>query len=86
MAKVKIFAVWDNAVGSYNSMHDALTEGVAIRNFSDVASNAQSPLAKHPNDFSLHMLGEFDTVTGLIECLKMPKNLGSAASLSITDV
>lgn len=82
MAKLKIFAVWDNAVGAYGTVHAEITKGVAIRNFSDAVDNGKSALANHPSDFSLHCLGELDTESGLIVCPKVPENLGSAVSLA----
>ena len=86
MAKVKIFAIWDNAIGAYGSVHDAVTEGAAIRTFSDVASNRDSALGKNPLDFSLHVLGELDTETGTISVPVVPKNLDTSTSHSINVV
>jgi len=80
MAKLKMYAVWDNAVGSYSAPHCAVTRGVAVRNFIDYCSKSDSEIAKHPKDFSLFEMGEYDDVTGVVENAAAPVNLGSAAS------
>ncbi len=43
--------------------HDA----VALRQFGDLCRQEGSIFAKHPQDFELVSLGEFDTDTGVIE-------------------
>ena len=60
--------------------HCAVTRGVAVRNFIDYCSKSDSEIAKHPKDFSLFEMGEYDDVTGVVENAAAPVNLGSAAS------
>lgn len=82
MAKLKMFAVWDNAVGAYMQPYAVETRGLALRSFMDAAGGSgDSPIQKHPEDFSLFELGTYDQETGRFENLTAPLNLGSASSL-----
>lgn len=65
---IKIYAVYDSAVKSYMAPFFVQTEGQAVRSFSDTV-NAVPPtmLGKHPEQFTLFHLGDFDDATGAIE-------------------
>jgi len=80
MATRKLYAIWDNAVGSYDAVHTAISRGMAIRQFIDAGEDEKSALAKHPNDFILFELGDIDMMTGKVSCPLAPQNLGSMAS------
>lgn len=64
--RYKILAIRDRAIDSYGQPFYSASVGGAIRSFSDevnrVAENNQ--LNKHPEDFDLFLLGEFDDQTG----------------------
>lgn len=71
---VKLFAVKDNASGVYDGPVPAQTEGIAMRNFTDMCNNPDTAIAKHPEDFSLWCVGTWNDATGEIisgqpECL-----------------
>jgi len=57
--------------------HDA----VALRQFGDLCRTEGSIFAKHPADFELISLGEFDTDTGIIEPWAAPAVLATAAQV-----
>jgi hypothetical protein len=49
-------------------------DGTAIRAVQDLVINDKThAFAKHPSDFSLHKLGEFDDITGIITGKKPEK-------------
>lgn len=64
--KLMIYAVRDNAVGAFLRPFFMQANGQAIRAFSDEV-NGDSPMAKHPEDYSLWSIGAFDEATGVIE-------------------
>ena len=67
--KLVVYAVKDSAVQSYAQPMFFPTVPAAVRAFSD-AVNSQDPnsqLCKHPEDFALYKVGDYDTVTGVIE-------------------
>lgn len=64
--RYKIFAIRDRAADVFGQPMFMPSTGVAIRGFSDevnrVADN--NNLNKHPEDFDLYSLGEYDDETG----------------------
>lgn len=78
--KVLVFAVYDNKIGTYAQPFFSQTISAAKRSFVDAASDPSTLLSKHPEDFSLFHLGEFDDSTGFLDPLTAPENLGLAAS------
>lgn len=64
--RYKVLAIRDRAIDSYGQPFFSASVGGAVRSFSDelnrVAENNQ--LNKHPDDFDLFLLGEFDDQTG----------------------
>lgn len=62
----KIFSVWDSKTEAYMQPFFSPTIGSGIRAFTDACSDPQSMLAKHPGDFSLHHIGEFEDSTGTL--------------------
>lgn len=60
--KYVIVAIRDSAVGAFGRPVFTASTGVAIRSFSDeVNSNRDgNDLNRHPQDFELYHLGEFD--------------------------
>lgn len=74
----KIFSVWDLKTEAYMQPFFSPTLGSGIRAFLDASQEPNSMLAKHPSDFHLHHVGEFDDSTGACEPIK-PIALGSGA-------
>lgn len=62
--KHQAFAVFDSAAEMYSNPIFFRSKGEALRWFQDSASDESSPLNKHPKDFSLTYLGEYDDETG----------------------
>jgi len=64
--KLFIFCVRDRATDQYGNPMFLISEGQAIRSFSDeVNRNADDNMMhKHPDDYDLYRLGEFDSDTG----------------------
>ena len=48
----------------------------AIRAFSDEANRPESAIFKHPGDYTLFQIGEYDIQTGLLVPLPTPSSLG----------
>lgn len=60
--KLQIVVVRDRAADVFGQPFYVHTVGMAIRNFSDEINRAddKNPLYKHPADFDLYYLGEYD--------------------------
>lgn len=70
-------AVFDQQLGAYMRPFFAQTEGAAIRAFSDAMRDvsAGNELAKHPEDYDLFALAEFDDFTGKFTAPDQPVRL-----------
>jgi len=64
--RYKVFAIRDRALDCFGQPFFAPSVGAALRSFSDEI-NRQDPnnaLARHPEDYDLFTLGEYDDQTG----------------------
>jgi hypothetical protein len=75
MTKV-YYAVYDRKAEIYSQPFLEIKDGTAIRAVQDlVINNKDHAFAKHPSDFSLHRLGEFDETTGIISGQTKPNKI-----------
>lgn len=83
MIKMKVFSVFDSKAALFLRPFTDQQEAAAIRNFADAVNDSSNPnnlWNKHPEDFSLFLIGAFDDETGeLLPCLK--KCLVTASAL-----
>lgn len=78
MAQVhKVISVFDTAAQVFARPFFVTATGQAIRDFTDeINREAQdNPLFRHPDDFILYQLGEFDDETGSIRSSEIPSVL-----------
>lgn len=77
----QIFAVKDiKAAAFVMDPIFAVTKGVAIRGFTDAVNNPELGFQKHPGDYQLWYVGEFDCLSGVIKPLKDgPECVGDAS-------
>lgn len=61
---VKMYAVLDSASGIYDGPVPAHTDGVAMRNFTNLAENPDSKIGMNPEHFSLWYVGSWNDATG----------------------
>lgn len=64
---MKIYAIYDRAIEAFGQPIFVKAQGQAIRSFMDECKNPESQLHKHPADYDLHYLGEYDDSTGEIK-------------------
>lgn len=79
--KVKLYAVYDKASGVYDGPVPAQTDEVAVRNFTNMAFNEQSPVGMNPECFSLWRVGEWNDATGEVAPEEVKECLGYAVDL-----
>lgn len=80
MAKLQLLAVKDRQLNAFMRPFAAQTIGQAIRSFRDETNNAQSEINKHPEDYELYHLGEFEEENGVIIGIT-PKQVALATNL-----
>lgn len=64
--KLLALSIYDSAVGCYQQPFYARSRGEAVRLFSDACQDKSSPFGKHPHDFTLMQVGEFDDQSGAL--------------------
>ena len=70
------YAVYDKKAEMYSQPFLEIKDGTAIRAVQDlVINNKDHAFAKHPSDFSLHRLGEFDEATGVLTGNEKPAKI-----------
>jgi len=74
----KIFAIRDIKAGNYATPFFMPSNGLAIRAFSDLVSDPKTTINRHPDDFQLFVIGEYDDNSGEIISTK-PEFLSNAS-------
>ena len=67
--KLNVYAIFDSAAVMYERPVCFRADGEAMRFFENLCLNAESPVAKHPEDFSFYKIATYDDNKGEIESL-----------------
>jgi hypothetical protein len=62
----KLFAIRDKNSEMFGQPMMHPNASVALRSFQDACNEKTSVLARHPKDFDLYCIGEYDVETGLL--------------------
>lgn len=77
--KLNIYSIFDKAAQAFITPFFMHNKAMAIRVFSDnVNSQEENNISKHPEQFSLFHLGEYDDSTGVIIPLEKPEVVATA--------
>lgn len=69
----KVYSIRDNKMETFGTLVFIDNDAVAVRMFGDLVLNDKDSLiGKHPADFGLYMLGDFDDSTGRMSNLDAP--------------
>ena len=82
---MKLYTVYDSKSESFTPPMANRTRGEAIRGFTDEVNNPNSMLNKHPEDYTLFELAEWDNSTGQIIPLDTPLSCGLAIEYKNSD-
>lgn len=83
--KLKMFAIFDSKAEAYIPPFFCPAVGQATRSFSDAVNSNSHQFGKHPYDFTLFLLGEFDDHTGIVDWVP-PKSLGNGVEFRRTEL
>lgn len=75
---LKVFCVYDSKAEAYLTPFFLPTVGQALRAFSDTANDNTTNIYRHPGDYTLFQVGEFDAVAGKFLQHDAKINLGMA--------
>lgn len=73
----KAFAIFDAKARAYLPPFFLPEQGMAVRAFADCANDLRHNFGKHPEDYFLFQIGEYDDSSGMLTCLKEFVALGS---------
>ena len=76
--KVQIISVYDSKTKVFGQPQYFINIPTALRSWGDTVNNPQDTTYKHPEDFTLFHLGEYDDENGTFTNLTTPQSLGSA--------
>ena len=71
--KLKAFAIFDDKAKTFNHPFFSPNEAIAVRVFSDASRDTDTIIGKHPSDFRLYRIGEFDQTSGKITSEEVPE-------------
>ncbi len=81
---LNIYTIHDNKAMAYLSPFTFKNDGQAVRLFGDAINNQEHTFAKHPADYTLFNLGEFDDNTSEIKPKTTPQMLGNGVEFLTT--
>lgn len=82
--KFELFAVLDAKAGFFGQLFWEQRREMAIRQFSDAVNDGSNPnnmWYRHPEDFTLYALGEYDNETGRVSSLPVLEAVVTASAL-----
>ena len=71
--KLQAYTIYDVASGTYMRPFFSQADGQAIRGFKDIATDADHEVGKHPEDYTLYRVGQFNDTTGKMEGEELEK-------------
>jgi hypothetical protein len=79
---LRLFTVYDSAAEAYLPPFYTKSSGEALRSFSDTCADTTHAFHKHPNDYTLFHVGQFDDTTCTFEINTAPTPLAHAHELT----
>lgn len=76
--KSKMYTAYDSKVELYLPPFFMRTRGEAVRAWETAVNDPQTQMCRHPDDFTLFEIGEFDDSTGCVEMYGAKISLGLA--------
>lgn len=85
MSQLKICSIYDSKAEAWMNPLFFQATGQAIRSFGDAIADGKSDFARHPEDYTLFLLGSFDGQTGKLEVLQAPVALVTGVNLLVSE-
>jgi len=63
---LNMYSIYDSKSKVYSKPFYCLNQDIALRSIVDLLTNGDSDPRRHPEDFHLYYIGEFDDSTGVI--------------------
>ena len=69
---VSVYSIYDVKSCLYGQPFYSHNDNVAVRSFQDLQADSSSMVHRHPDDFRLYKLGNFNDITGMMSCISVP--------------
>lgn len=76
--RLKCFSVYDSKIGAFATPFAMKSKGEALRGWMDVVNDKNTAFNKHPEDYTLFELGEWDDETAQYTNLPAPLAIAPA--------
>lgn len=80
---LKMYSVYDMKVGTFSPPMFMHADGQAVRSLIDAAADPNSLIGRHPGDFQLYRLGEWEDSTARFMPHTAPEHICSAESVLV---
>lgn len=81
MATLRVFSIFDVKVGAYMQPFFLRTVGEAERAFEGLLLDGNSMISRHPADFTLFEIGQFDEARGALQAHETPRSVITALEM-----
>lgn len=78
---LKAYSIYDNKALSYNAPWFTHTDGAAVRSLRDLVNEPNNNVSRHPGDFVMYCVGEFDDQTGIFTLCSPLRHVMDAQAL-----
>lgn len=78
---LKAYSIYDVKSLAYHTPYFTSTDGAAARSFSDLVNDINTNVGRHPNDYVLYCVGEFDDAKGVMIPLSPMRHVVDANAL-----
>jgi hypothetical protein len=76
------YSIRDIKTNAFGAPFFLPSHAAAMRAFSDLTRDPQSMISKHPEDFTLHAIGGFETEAGVLHGLPSPDYLATGVDFA----
>ena len=74
----EVYSILDIKSGIYSRPMFVLKKGMMLREFQDIANDKNHPIGKHPEDYCLYYIGQYDDEKGVLIPADKHASLGKA--------
>lgn len=78
---LRMYAIYDVKALAYAPPFFMATDGVATRAFKELVDDNTTSVGRHPGDFKLYCVGQFDDQRGVAMGLSPPEHIVDATAL-----
>lgn len=79
---IKVFSIYDGKSKAFGLPFFMQTQGMALRGFSDLVNDTSTLPGKHPGDFNLYLIAEYDDADGTFSAINPCLLLGNGLEYS----